>query len=266
MLSELDVSPTLETVAVKLNLCEYRAGASGATTSLEFVSNLIAALEERCARLKRIVFLESDSSGTRASDLFALLGFEDFASSVSGGELFDPKQSEWENVGTVGGLPIELPRVAFEVDLLINVPKLKSHGKAGYSGALKNNFGLVRRKWKLPYHAYLRETVIASNRSLPRQLTVADGGTVLSGRGPSYGIPHTPEVMLGSWDPVAADLAGARIIGLSPLLLGHVRAAGKAGLGSTQYKLHWRDGDYGPTEKPKFDWVRFAAAAALRRS
>ena len=153
-----------------------------------------------------------------------------------------------------------------DVDLLVNIPKMKLHGKAMFTGALKNNFGLIRRKWKLPYHDRLCETIIASNIGIPRQLTIMDGSVALSGRGPSYGIPCQPHLVLGSWDPVAVDAAGAQLSGLSPVLVGHVRLAAHAGLGSRQFVLHWLGEKPARSEAPRMDWLRFVAANALRRS
>lgn len=45
-----------------------------------------------------------------------------------------------------------LSREAFEADVIINLPKLKTHGKAGLTGALKNLVGLNGNKEYLPHH------------------------------------------------------------------------------------------------------------------
>jgi uncharacterized protein (DUF362 family) len=161
---------------------------------------------------------------------------------------------------------VELPEIVYDMDLMVNVPKMKFHGKAAYTGALKNNFGLVRRKWKLPYHRRLCETVIACNMHMPAQLSVVDGVTTLSGRGPAFGIPRRSLVALASWDPVAVDAAGAMMLGLPRALPGHIRLAAAARLGSDAVRLSWRPGDSGPACRPGFDLVRFAAGNALRRS
>lgn len=265
LLESARVPVDVQSVALKLNLCEYRAGDSGATTPVAFVAALAAALRLRCTGLRNILLLEADSSGTRAKDLFALLGFVDLAAQ-EGLDLFVPEEAAWSLVDTLGELPVEIPQVVYEVDLLVNVPKLKFHGKTAFSGALKNNFGLLRRKWKLPYHGRLCEAIIASNLHLPPQLVVMDGLTALAGRGPSYGIPFAPSLMLASWDPVAVDTTGARLLGLPPFLVGHLRLARHAGLGSDRPTVQWRDGEQGLSERPSFDWLRFVTANVLRRS
>jgi uncharacterized protein (DUF362 family) len=45
-----------------------------------------------------------------------------------------------------------LPNIALEADVIINLPKLKTHKKAGVTGALKNLVGLNGNKEYLPHH------------------------------------------------------------------------------------------------------------------
>lgn len=264
LLDFLDVDPSIESAVIKLNLCEYRHWTSGATTSPLVIDAVVGALRKRCRNLQRVVLLEQDSSGTRATDLYALLGFSQLAERL-GLELFIPAEAAWRHVDDIGKLPIEVPEVLFDVDLFVNVPKMKLHGKTLFTGALKNNFGLVRRKWKLPYHARLCETIVASNMHLPRQLCIMDGTVVLSGRGPAYGIPARSGVVFGSWDPVAIDAAGARFSGLPVFAAGHLRIARRAGLGTSSGTLTWlsapSDGD-----RPRVDWLRMFLANALRQA
>lgn len=263
LLDFLDVDPLIASAVIKLNLCEYRHWTSGATTSPLVVEALVAALRERCQNLQRIMLLEHDSSGTRASDLYALLGFSELAERL-GLELFIPAQATWRHVDDVGDLPIEVPEVVYQADLFVNVPKMKLHGKTIFTGALKNNFGLVRRKWKLPYHNRLCETIVASNLHLPRQLCVMDGTVVLSGRGPAYGVPVNCGVLFGSWDPVAIDAVGARFSGVPLLAAGHVRMAHRAGLGTAGAPLSWLGAPSGD-DRPRVDWMRIVLANVLRQ-
>ncbi len=264
LLFSAGLAVSTRSVALKLNLCEYRAGSSGATTSPAFVADLVSALRDRCPRLARIVLIEADSSGTLTSHLFPLLGFSSLAER-EGLELFDPRTSKWRLVDHVGTLPVEVPEVVYEVDQLLNIPKMKLHGRTAFTGALKNNFGLLRRRWKVAYHKRLNEAIIASNRHLPRQLTVMDGTSTVSGRGPAYGVPVRPNVALASWDPVAADATGARLLRVPLPLARHIGLAERSGLGSSRPDVHWAAGGGVPAERPSVDWIRFAAANVLRR-
>lgn len=264
LLDACQVDPSITSTVIKLNLCEYRDWTSGATTSPLAVEAIVLALRQRCPDLQRIVLLEQDSSGTRATDLYALLGFGELAERM-GLELFVPSEATWRHVDDVAGLPIELPELLYEVNLYVNVPKMKFHGKTVFTGALKNNFGLLKRKWKLPYHARLCETIVASNSSLPAQLCLMDGTVALSGRGPAYGIPARPGVMFASWDPVAIDAVGARYSGLPMFAVGHLRVASRAGLGSVETAVTWV-GERPSGEKPRVDWLRMVLANLLRQA
>lgn len=261
----LAVPTSLRSVAIKLNLCDYRTGDSGTTTSVEFVQFIVSALRRHCPDLDDILLLEHDSSGTRAEHLFALLGFKELAARERC-RLFDPAEAEWQLVDSVGGLRVELPRDVLLADLLINAPKLKFHGRTAYTGALKNNFGLLRRKWKVPYHARLCESIVASNLHLSRQLVLVDGLITISGRGPAYGIPFRSNIVMASWDPVAADYAGARWLGIPHAFLSHIHQAERAGIGHANSVVHWRDAKERNADRPHFDWPRFLMANVLRRA
>lgn len=263
LLQTLRLDAGTRSVALKLNLCDYRSGSSGATTSVEFVASIIGAFRELCPSLDRIVLLEHDSSGTRVGDLFALLGFETLASEM-GCELFRPGDASWRSLQSVAGLAVELPSILWDVDIVVNIPKLKVHGKTAVTGALKNNFGLVRQRWKLPYHQALCQTIISVNAAMPPQLVLMDGLVTLAGRGPAFGVPMRSDLVLGSWDPLAIDVVASHILHVPPKLIGHLRMAKRAGLGHWSQPVQWQEPGIS-LASPRLDWPRFLAAAALRR-
>lgn len=263
-LTRLSVPSSLRQVAIKLNLCDYRLGDSGATTSLDLLDWVVGSLRLHCPDLQRVILLELDSSGTRARHLFDVLGFNRWAD-ATGCEVFDAAGAQWRTVDRVAEFDVAVPELVYDVDLLINVPKVKLHGRTAYTGALKNNFGLLKRKWKASYHSRLCEAIVASNRHLPRQLVIADGLVTLAGRGPTFGIPVRSGLVLASWDPVAADRVGARLLGIPWVFLSHIERASRDGLGSTRPFVEWKSDTDAEFEKPQFDWLRFLATNALRR-
>jgi uncharacterized protein (DUF362 family) len=68
-------------------------------------------------------------------------------------------------------------------------------------------------------------------KTLPPCLSVIDGFYGKSGRGPWQGTPVKMDTIIASRDPVSADATGARIIGIDPESIDHVRWLSKAGLG-----------------------------------
>lgn len=263
LLERLDVPGAARSIAITLNLCEYRHGTSGATTSLQFIETLVNSLRRRARGQLEIVLVEHDSSGTRATDLFQLLGFVDLAGRL-GVALFEPATADWDMVGSVGNQQIELPAVLRRVDLVINSPKLKLHGLTGYTGALKNNFGLVRQRWKLPYHVRLCETIVACNRMLPPEVVIVDGGVTLAGRGPAFGVPVRSGVILGSHDRVAVDSVGAKLLRVPRLAARHVALAERSGIGRSARSVVWRDAPVRRVQGVHFDYLRFIAGRYIR--
>lgn len=48
----------------------------------------------------------------------------------------------------------DINKVVYDVDAIINIPKLKTHKKAGITGAVKSFVGLNANKWRLPHYRF----------------------------------------------------------------------------------------------------------------
>jgi len=83
-----------------------------------------------------------------------------------------------------------------QVDAVINLPKLKTHGLTRFTGATKNLFGLVPGLVKMGYHAKLQtaeqfsEMLIDLLQFHSPVLTVMDAVVGMEGDGPSAGNPR----------------------------------------------------------------------------
>lgn len=64
--------------------------------------------------------------------------------------MYDPRELQKNH--SPGNHQYLLSREAFEADVIINLPKLKTHRKAGMTGALKNLVGINGNKDYLPHH------------------------------------------------------------------------------------------------------------------
>ena len=129
-----------------------------------------------------------------------------------------------------------LPRTITRADLVVSVPKMKTHHWTGVSLSMKNLFGVVPGvKYGWPKNSLHWNGIPASILTLydtirPR-LALVDGVVGLEGDGPVYGSPRpTGVVVLGS-DLVAVDATAARIMGVDPAGVDHLKAAGFLGLG-----------------------------------
>lgn len=123
-------------------------------------------------------------------------------------------------------LPVENGRVFQEVpcwelakkaDVIITVPKLKTHDQTEMTCAIKNLKGLFTDKGKRDNHKKgLFEGVIDLLTAVKPQLAVVDGIICQEGAGPIYGRPVEMDLIIAGKDIVAVDSTCARIIGYEP--------------------------------------------------
>ena len=155
---------------------------------------------------------------------------------------------------------------AMEADLVINLPKLKTHLFALYTGGVKNLCGVVPGTRKRDLH--LRAPGIADfSRILvdlfdliQPGLTILDGVMGLEGNGPGVGgIPRPYRCIAASADAVALDAVIAQALGYRTNEVLHLGQASARGLGvSDPHKVHVvgdrRALDFGRVDLPKTRW------------
>jgi len=105
-------------------------------------------------------------------------------------------------------------------DLVINLPKLKTHGLTMYTGAVKNIFGCIPGVLKAEYHLRM-QSVYDFSRMLndlaglvAPELTIMDAVVGMEGEGPSNGKPKEFNYLLASTSPYYLDLAAVRLMGI----------------------------------------------------
>ena len=107
-----------------------------------------------------------------------------------------------------------------DVDKIINVPKLKTHGMTVYSGAVKNMFGIIPGSYKGEYHLRFEDVddfadlLVDLCLFAKPVLTVMDAVVGMEGYGPTNGRPRTVGLIISSPDPYALDVVAAEVIGL----------------------------------------------------
>jgi uncharacterized protein (DUF362 family)/Pyruvate/2-oxoacid:ferredoxin oxidoreductase delta subunit len=121
-------------------------------------------------------------------------------------------------------------------DLVINLPKLKTHGQMAYSGAVKNMFGAVPGTLKLEYHMRLgtadrfADALIDIYLAVRPALTIMDAVVGMDGLGPSAGDQKEIGLVLAGEDAFAVDLAALRVVGADPASVPVLRCAAARGL------------------------------------
>ncbi len=135
----------------------------------------------------------------------------------------------------------EIARAAYEADVIINLPKLKTHGMTTLTGAVKNLFGCVPGKRKVQWHfnTGVNHELFATMLNelcalLKPRLTIMDAVIGMEGNGPGSGEPRQIGVVIAGRDPVAVDVVSSSVLGVSLERLPLIRAAAAGGYGETQ--------------------------------
>jgi uncharacterized protein (DUF362 family) len=126
-----------------------------------------------------------------------------------------------------------LPKVIFE-SFLISVPVLKAHSLAGVTLTMKNMIGLTPPAhyqqggpWKkASFHQGIQEAVFDLNRYRTPDFTLLDATIGMQEAhlwGPTCDPP--PNRLAASYDPVAIDSYGCRLLGIKWNTIGHLAMA-----------------------------------------
>ncbi|MBF2036264.1 MAG: DUF362 domain-containing protein [Leptolyngbyaceae cyanobacterium T60_A2020_046] len=113
-----------------------------------------------------------------------------------------------------------LSKEAMNADVVINLPKVKSHVQLTLTLGVKNLFGCVPGKMKAWWHMEAGKDrdrfgtmLVETARAIAPQLTIVDGILGHEGNGPSGGEPRALGVLGASTDVFALDRALVEILG-----------------------------------------------------
>lgn len=123
-----------------------------------------------------------------------------------------------------------------DVDAVISVAKLKTHGMTLYTGAVKNLFGVIPGMTKAEYHLRMNkvedftEALVDICEYVKPALSIMDGVMGMEGDGPSAGTPRKIGAILASNNPHALDLVCASLVGIAPNRVPTIQRAVERGL------------------------------------
>lgn len=129
-----------------------------------------------------------------------------------------------------GGFSFTIAKPVLEADVIVNLPKVKTHVLTILTAGVKNMYGTVPGFYKTNLHkTYPRprefgKLVLEICRKTRPTLTVADAVIGMEGDGPSGGQPVRLGFLAASADPVALDLALCRILGIRPATVPYLRS------------------------------------------
>ena len=132
-----------------------------------------------------------------------------------------------------------LTRALLDIDVLITLPKLKTHGQMTLTAALKNQYGLIPGQLKTQWHfrlehpEWMAALILDINRIARPALAILDAVTAMEGQGPTSGKPRHLGVLMASADLAALDTLACHLIGQDPMRVPVLKAARETGFGQT---------------------------------
>jgi uncharacterized protein (DUF362 family) len=146
------------------------------------------------------------------------------------------------------------PQSVMTADLVVSMPKLKTHHWVGATVALKNMYGtLPGLKYGWPknvlHHAGIPETVCDINASLPRTIAIVDAIDCMEGDGPIMGSRKSMGLILVGTNPTAVDATACRLMRLDPSRVSYLQLAAR-GLGPLDDRRIKQQGE---------DWLSLAS-------
>jgi uncharacterized protein (DUF362 family) len=131
---------------------------------------------------------------------------------------------------------VGISSAALDADVIINLPKFKTHQQLAATFAVKNMFGCVSGKRKAIWHFAKgrREhdfcmMLIDIYRYLNPVVTIIDAVTVMDGPGPIRGRARPLGYLIGGTDPMALERVCCKLVNLDPQELPIVRTARRIG-------------------------------------
>jgi uncharacterized protein (DUF362 family) len=226
-------------IVLKPNLVEYHRD-----RVINTHPNVVAAAIELCQREKaaEIVVAEGPGHCRNVEHLVRASGLGDVLSHyhVRFVDLNHDEPVKTLNLGRLTGLDyLYLARTVATADVLISMPKLKTHHWAGATLSLKNLFGTLPGicygwpKNELHWRGIDNSIVDIAMTRTP-DLAIVDGIIGMEGDGPLNGTPVPVGALVMGCDPLAVDATCCRIMQLRPegigyLMLGHGRKLGLTG-------------------------------------
>ncbi len=232
-----------ERVLLKPNLLAARKPEDAVTTHPTIVASMCELVKEAGG-----IPVIGDGSGMThpgaTADAFRISGVEEVAKK---------HDVELINFQTAGYVEIDVPKAmhfpklhlskaVMDADVIISLPKMKTHELTYYTGAVKNMFGALPLRSRKEMHLLadrkiFGEAVIDLYSVAKPHLAVMDAVVGMQGNGPSHGTPVKTGAILASYDCVSLDVVASDIMGIDPMKVPTTVAALERGFGETEPKV-----------------------------
>ncbi len=125
---------------------------------------------------------------------------------------------------------IYFPRSVLEADLVVSMPKMKTHHWVGVTCSMKNLYGVlpgIKYGWpkNVLHHHGIPQTVVDINATLPKTLAIVDGIDCMEGDGPIMGSLKPMGLIVVGLNLPAVDATVSRMMGLDPSRVSYLNLA-----------------------------------------
>ncbi len=225
-------------VLIKPNLLSASEPFLAITTHPEFIRAVVRIVHRVGAKA---IIGDSCYGSVRMEEVYEKTGVKRICEQENAECIFFNKVTDWK---------IPLASIALESDVIINLPKFKTHNLTILTGGIKNMFGIVPGTQKINYHSdypsiqEFSKLLIDILEKVKPHLTIMDGIIGLEGDGPgSAGKARNIGLILCSRDVVALDTVMAVMMGLDPLHIPMLRIADVRGIGNCKMEDIEIDGE-----------------------
>jgi len=205
------------------------------TTNPALVESVCKILKK--AGVKKIYIGESSFMGTPAA--FKTSGIEKVAKkhAVNGKPIVFEQEKlvriSDKNAKILKNFPVA--KIVNDVDLIINMPKMKTHSLARVTLGIKNLYGLIPGGLKQRLHNKaagnrFSEILVDIYQNVMPELNILDGVVGMEGEGPSSGDLKKAGLIFASKNTVALDIAASTAMEFKPRKIPAVRFAVRRGL------------------------------------
>ena len=231
-------------VLLKLNLLSAKSPEAAVTTHPAIVKATVELVQELGATP---VVGDSPGGGSTAASYKALLektGIQEVVDET-GCQLvrFDEAELEVASQKAKTFKKLTLAKAVTEADVIIGLPKLKTHNLTYYTGAVKLLYGYIPGMFKTEYHLHtardintFADLLLDLHEMYPPAITVMDAIVGMEGAGPSNGHPRKIGLVLASKSCTALDYVAVTIAGFDPMSVPTVRLSQERGVGPARLK------------------------------
>lgn len=223
-------------VVIKPNLVSRKKPGEAVTTHPDFLHAVIEAVEEAGGE---VTIAESPGGPYNVAALkavYSACGVNDAIKGTNAKLNFNTDFTEvsFPEGRTVKSIPIINP--ILEADVIISLPKLKTHAMTSYTGAVKNLFGTIPGTYKAELHFRLNERkafcsmLVDLHECIKPTLSIMDGIWGMEGNGPTAGQNRHIGLVMASENAHALDLVSCRLIDYAPYEVDTVYEAVSRGL------------------------------------